>query len=115
MPRYVAKNPDRGAADRVVLENPTHVERIYTLLSAVDDAMSPPMRESWRWQLLFLRAQADRELVLADGYISDRCDQLLRTLESLYHTDASTLYTVTPATREGLRKRFDDPHSEYYV
>ncbi len=115
LPRYVAKNPDRHAPDRVILENPTNVQRVYELVTRVDGLLPTGVRESWRWRLVRIRALADKLLLEADGYITDECDGLLGELESLYHTDEATLYTVMPATRHGLKKRFDDPHREYYL
>jgi hypothetical protein len=57
----------------------------YIYMKRAEAFLSPNVRTSWRWRLLFLRSQIDRELLTNKGKLTEKCYPWFEELTELYH------------------------------
>jgi hypothetical protein len=74
-----------------------------SLMTQADKQLPPPVRASWRWRILYLRALVDDELVKNDFRVSPRCEQALQELTKIYHAQKAIL-AVSPVTKENIER-----------
>jgi hypothetical protein len=89
--------------DRKQLEQTS--EEALKLVQQADAQLTPQARASWRWRILCLRAQIDRELVRTDGWFEGPAlkaafDELIR----IYHAENTESLAHPP--------RIDDPDAK---
>lgn len=80
------------------------VEKAYALMQQADAILSPAVRDSWRWRILYLRAVIDHELLLHSGQISDRCDAAYEELIRLYVAENADQPVAPTSRRFRLRR-----------
>jgi hypothetical protein len=97
-----AENLEKGVP-RFVLEHTSSTGEALNLIRQADKQLSPRARVSWRWQILYLRALIDDELVKHDFRISPRCDRALHELTKIYYAQHAIL-AVSPVTKEAIEK-----------
>jgi len=79
------------------------VERAYQLMTEADTKVSPRVRASWRWQILYWRAIIDFEKATYNPEITDRCDAAYETLIEVLHLQ-NGWRAVTPPSRAYLAR-----------
>lgn len=62
-------HPRRVEGERVICESLQDCERAWQLIQQVEAEMPPAQRQSWRWQMLALRARIDFELSRTGGWL----------------------------------------------
>lgn len=83
---------------RIIIEKTEHVIEIKQLADLIDKTLTGNIRNSWRWQILYLRATMDNELLAHDMHFSDLFNECAEKLERLYHADSAYFY-VAPLTK----------------
>ena len=91
----------KGAEVRFVIRDPSAAKEAWQLVEQADAKLSTYVRLSWRWRIFYLRAMIDFELVKNDFRISDRGNEALGELTSIYHADQA-IRVLSPPTREAL-------------
>ena len=79
------------------------VERAYQLMTEADTKVSPRVRASWRWQILYWRAVIDFEKATYNPEITDRCDAAYERLIEVLHLQ-NGWRAVTPPSRAYLAR-----------
>jgi len=97
-----AENLEKGVP-RFVLEHSGATGEAWNLIRQADRQLSPRARASWRWQILYLRALIDDELVKNDYRVSPRCEQALENLTKIYCAQKAIL-AVSPVTKEAIER-----------
>ena len=70
--------------------------------------MPEQIKKTWRYQILYLRALGDYELIKNGGIPNEKTDEMFGQLSNIYLTERNTGYAVAPFTRESfLRNRSD--------
>lgn len=59
-------------------------------------------QNSWRWRILFLRALIDYRLKINDLEIDEETDQAFEELASIFHSNGTSEYKVSPLTKESV-------------
>jgi len=95
------KQNDKSAPARFAIHKPERVQRAWELIQKADVELAPAIRNSWRWRILYLRGLVDSELDGSNFTVSDRCEEALRELTSIYHAEHAAS-PVAPPTREAL-------------
>jgi hypothetical protein len=76
---------------------PQTTERAFRLVGQIDRQLPKKARASWRWRILYLRAQIDRELVNTGGWFEG---PVLKTafeeLTRIYHSDSTGIMVHVP-------------------
>jgi len=78
-------------------------EEAYARVQRIDKKLSPQVRKSWRWRLLYLRALLDAELKANGGSPNDRCNEAFAELIGIYHAqnaDSAVHPPLDPAWRK---------------
>jgi hypothetical protein len=97
-----AENLEKGVP-RFVLEHSGTTGEALNLIRQADRQLSPRARASWRWQILYLRALIDDELVKNDYRVSPGCEQALESLTKIYCAQKAIL-AVSPVTKEAIER-----------
>lgn len=86
----------------IPMERTIDADRAWQLLQRADALLSPQVRKSWHWRILYLRGLIDAELAANDCRITDKCEEAFKELVSIYHAENAAL-VVSPPTREALK------------
>lgn len=61
--------------------------RAFTLAQEVEAVLTEPVRRSWRWRILYLRALIDQELHAHPDAMTDRLRDSFQELTAIYHAE----------------------------
>ena len=92
---------ERGGNDshpwQFYIRNTSDIEYVYDVFTAYNRTLPENIRKTNRWQMLYLRAVIDHELLHNNGIPtrSERCEHAIRELYRIYH--------ATPETNEWVR------------
>ena len=86
---------------RFVIEHPEHGQEACRLLETADKMLPIHAQNAWRWRILLLRGQIDRELAKHDYRITASCEALMSELVQIYHAQNAD-YVVAPPTRAAV-------------
>ncbi len=79
---------------------PEDVEAAWRIISEADSCLPQRARKSWRWQILYLRALIDHELLASqESPHSDKCDQAFEELTAIYHAENAGGPDAPPSRR----------------
>jgi hypothetical protein len=67
----------------------------YFYMKRAQASLSPKARTSWRWRILFLRSQIERELLANKGNPTEKCHPWFEELTEIYHAQHADA-TVRP-------------------
>jgi hypothetical protein len=68
------------------MESTEGADESFRLMCSADANLPQRARESWRWRILYLRAQIDSELRKSDGHIEgDAVSEAFAELTEIYH------------------------------
>ncbi len=76
-------------------------DKAWARLESADQRLSPHVRKTWRWRILYLRGLIDAELAANDFRITERCEEAFEELTGIYHAGQAAL-CVAPPTRAAL-------------
>ncbi len=79
------------------------VDAVVRHLDRAEAWLDPPARQGWRWRLLRLRGELDRQIEATGGRPSDGTDGLFAELEEIYAARQAEFW-VAPPTRARLRQ-----------
>lgn len=80
----------------ITINDPQSAERAWTIISKIDNSLSPRVRRSWRWRLIFLRSLIDHEIVTNGPQISLSAEEALNELTELYCFKPYSHYCLDP-------------------
>lgn len=83
---------------RFILSRPDGVDDMYAIITDTNGRLPEHIRQGWRWQIMYLRAVIDYELVHNKFYLNDRCDAAFEALIGIYGGEVS-YYTTPPSKR----------------
>lgn len=89
------------AFHRYVIENNGDVDGIAAELLEIEKKLPLRIRESWRYQLVRIRALGDAALLENGGVPSEKSDSIFSPLVDIYHAQ-NAYYFVAPVTRESV-------------
>ena len=72
---------------RFVMKSTEEAEEALRLIEAAEMRLAPPVRTSWRWRLVRVRALVDAELARNDFRVSETCAAAFRELTDMYHAE----------------------------
>ena len=90
-----------GGASRFVIKDPSGVDEAWRLVQSAEPRLTPYVRASWRWRLLYLRARIDHELLHNDFVVNDACEAAFEELTAMYHAERAA-NVVAPPTRAAM-------------
>ena len=71
--------------------------KAFRLIEQAQQKLTPQVRKSWRWRILFLRALIDRELLATNGKLEgETLKQAFNELTSIYHAENSHSMPIHP-------------------
>jgi hypothetical protein len=76
---------DAGGATKFVMQSTDGAEEAYRLIAEADAKLPARVRTSWRWRVVYLRAQIDSELVKHQFRVSRKCVAAFQELTAIYH------------------------------
>jgi hypothetical protein len=83
-----------------------NTEEAFRLIDEADKQLTPRVRASWRWRILYLRAVIDRELVRTDGWFEGPVlKAAFEEMASISHSEHGFTGIHVP--------RIDDPNMKY--
>jgi len=71
-------------------------DEAYDCLKKAELKLSPSIRDSWRWRILFLRAMIDRERFRNKGLLTETCEEAFRELTRIYHAENAEPQVAPP-------------------
>lgn len=77
------------------------------LINRLDAALPDPIRRSWRWRILWLRATLDSELKQSGGSPTERAKSCWRELIEIYHAHNAVGACHPPQIADGADNRID--------
>lgn len=93
--KFVAEMP------RFEIRSAETVERAYELAKKLESTVPRQVKKSSRFQMLYLRAVIDSELVKSNGELTDVIEKSAKKLEKIYHAAAAD-YVVSPITQKAI-------------
>ncbi len=87
---------------RCIIQNTERIEEIEHLAEKIHSSLPRAIQSGWRWQVLYLRAKMDAELLTHRMHFSENLETYAEALKKLYFADHA-YYVVTPLTRKALR------------
>jgi hypothetical protein len=75
-------NPAKGIA----VQKDPGAEEAFEIVRQVQAKLSPYVRKSWRWRIIYLRTLLDRELKQNEGHPTERAKEAFRELIDIYHS-----------------------------
>jgi len=81
-------------------------EEAWRLIREANERLTPQVRKSWRWRILYLRAMIDRELVHTDGWLEGP------TLKAAF-AELTGIYRSENARHVLNVPRIDDPNARH--
>jgi hypothetical protein len=94
------KSNTRSAA---LLDQRKDAMEAFDLVHQAEAHLSPQVRSSWRWRILYLRAVIDDQLATNDFRVSARCEQAFQELVNIYYAQKA-VWAVTPPTKEAIAR-----------
>ncbi|NLX04343.1 MAG: hypothetical protein GXY33_04280 [Phycisphaerae bacterium] len=88
---------DADGVTRIVMTSIAGADEAWRLIAETDAQLPDPVRQSWRWRVLYLRALIDAELARCEFRVSDRCEAAFRELERIYHAQHALDMVRPPA------------------
>lgn len=85
------------------LHNKEKIKRGYELASRIERKLSEKVRNSLRFQILFLRTVIYMELCESSGEINDKIDNYAKRLEKIYYAEKAD-YAVCPITKKAINE-----------
>ena len=74
-----------------------NTEEAFRLIDRAGKQLTPRVQQSWRWRILYLRAQIDKELVRTDGWLEGPVLKAsFAELTQLYHGDSAAYFLHVP-------------------
>ena len=98
---HLTLSKDGGEFGQCEIAHPDCAEECHALMASAGRRLTPRARNSWRWQMLLLRAQLDLELARSRGRHTDRVEDLLQQLARLRHAEDAEFF-LAPPTRESI-------------
>ncbi len=86
---------------RYHIYNSDKVEEIYQDFMAIDEKLSPDVKENHRYKSIYARICGDMALYRNGGFPSDESDEIYVPLAKAYHAEKA-YYFVSPITRESI-------------
>ena len=101
-PPYNAPHIGEAVGDDVkfVIVKPDRVVFAAELAERLNEKIAKTKGNNWRWNIMYLRAKIDLELMENGWLISERCAGYFDTLRELYHAENS-YYCVAPPIKQG--------------
>jgi ABC-type amino acid transport substrate-binding protein len=88
---------------RFPIERTEKIESILALAEKINASLPEAIRNSWRWQILYLRARIDKEMLDGDMHITPACEALMEELCKIFHAETAN-YCVAPPTRDAMKE-----------
>ncbi|MHB9032167.1 MAG: hypothetical protein ACYC6L_03860 [Anaerolineae bacterium] len=85
-----------------LLESNAGAEEAWETFRNVSSLLPRERQESWRWQVLALRAQVDAELARSGGAHTPVCEQIFQSLTALYHAEDALHCWLAPPTARSV-------------
>jgi hypothetical protein len=90
----------RADPPRVHVPDMPQAALAWEIVSGVDAALPPRVREGWRWRVFYARALMDAELAASGGELTDAFYGAAEELAGIYHAgDEGIEGSVYPPTR----------------
>ena len=80
---------------KIKINNPDSCDFIYDRIMKIDAAMSPEMRDSWRWRIIYLRAVIDKE-ISTHQVETKTSREVYKELIEIYYAHNALLHWVRP-------------------
>jgi len=81
---------DKDGATYIPMKSSADADTAFELIAEADTKLTPYVRFSWRWRILYLRAQIDAELASHEFRVSERCSAAFEGLREIYQNTART-------------------------
>lgn len=88
---------------KIVFENSDMIRDLFKKAVEIDERLSEPVKKSWRWRILYLRAVADYFLYKNGGFPSDESDRVYAELEKIYYAQGTPFF-LSPITRKSVMR-----------
>ncbi len=73
----------------------------FDLAKSIDEVLPPAVQTSWRWRIIMLRAELDREFAANGGLPTLACDKAFAELIDIYHAERSDEWVRPPISNRG--------------
>jgi hypothetical protein len=93
---------DNGGVTMIHLKNTEGSEEAYRLIGEADAQLPARVRLSWRWKVVYLRAQIDFELVKHKFRVSQKCLTAFKELTKIYHAENTGDFLSPPRNVSGI-------------
>lgn len=81
---------DKDGVTQILMKNTKGAAETFALIEQADKKLTPQVRASWRWRILYLRALIDAELASHQLHVSQRCNKAFQELGKIYHNSPKT-------------------------
>jgi len=97
------RREEKDGATRILMTSTEGADEAFRLIAQSDKRLTPRVRASWRWRILYLRALIDSELSRHQLRVSERCNTAFKELRQLYHsTEQTGDYITAPRNIIGI-------------